>query len=235
MAVVEEVTGLHRSELSRNRGNTNREVTPQFVARLAAALEYRHRDDLITELGRKPSQKGQPHPIPTAATLTRQRTNLQGADYRNFVVSHLPWTMRCNIVTRSPYVRYGVKLLTEEGRLFGDALICSADENFLIHVGRNNWNRPNLGIGAGDVFSTVYKNGVLVEDDRFLFPSSERLAVDIELRVDLEYCFTFLVNRTEVFRRIISPALCNRICMYAWGDGEDFEVEVTNLALEQHT
>lgn len=174
-----------------------------------------------------------PIPPPTTLSLTTQRANPQWADWRAYPVDLArPWALRCRIRTDSPYFRFGFKLLTEDGRIFGDGLINSFDENLVVHIGRNDFNRDRLKIDAGDLFSTAYMNGIGIEDDRFLFTSSGALSLQVELIVDRDYYAIFLVNGEECYRRNVPPTVCHRIAMYAWGDREEFRIDVTDLTLE---
>jgi hypothetical protein len=75
-------------------------------------------------------------------------------------------------------------------------------------------------------------NGIGIEDDRCLFKSPANLSLEIKLIVDSEYCVIFLVNDDECYRRNVSPAICHRIAVYAWGDRDDFLVDITDLSLK---
>jgi transcriptional regulator with XRE-family HTH domain len=174
-------------------------------------------------------------PIPSSVTLSTQRLNPQWADFHDFTVGvGLPWVLRCRISTKSPYFRFGFKLLTPNGRVFGDGTIQSFDSNLIVHIGRNNWDRPRLGITSKDIFLTAYMSGSSIElDDRFVLKSKAKVELlPIELLVDKSYRVTFKVNEKIVFQHIVAPALCDRLVMYAWGDREEFLVEVSELAIQ---
>jgi hypothetical protein len=166
-------------------------------------------------------------------TLTTQRANPQWADYRDYLVgAACPWVLRCQITTESPYFRFGLKLLSDRGRVFGDGLIQSYDPNMVIHIGRNDWDRPRMGITAQDIFLTTYMNGIAIEDDTFLFRAEQRLTLPIELLVDETYRASLGVNGQLVSQRIVPPAICGRVSVLAWGDREEFRVDVTDLTIE---
>jgi len=171
--------------------------------------------------------------IPKSVSFVTQKSHPQGADYRHYSIEvPRPWTLGCHVVTGSPYFRFGFKLLGETGRLFGDGVIASQDENFLIHIGRNDWDRPKIGISATDVFWTAYLNGIPLDtNDRCLFSSTSDVQADLELSVDLGFFVSFVVNGKPIFRHVVSPFICRRVAIYAWGDREEFEVQATELSV----
>jgi len=139
--------------------------------------------------------------------------------------------VRCKIQTESPYFRFGFKLLSINDRIFGDGSIKSQDTNLIVHIGRNNWNRPSPGISAKDIFFTWYLNGVSLESDKRLFSTKRRLSVSIELCIDSRYVVTFSVNGVRCLNRVIPPGICRRVAMLAWGDREEYAVEVSELSV----
>jgi hypothetical protein len=169
---------------------------------------------------------------PKAFVLTTKKEMPQWADYRelNLGGGRLE-VLKCKIETASPYFRFGFKLLNENGRLFGDGSIKSQDANLVVHVGRNNWNRPNLGIAAKDIFFTRDLNGVPLESDKKVFSAGRRLSASVELRISSSYVVTFSVNGILCMNRVIPPGICRRIVVLAWSDGEEYEVEVSDLSV----
>jgi hypothetical protein len=102
----------------------------------------------------------------------------------------------------------------------------------IVHIGRNNWDRPALAITANDIFLTSYMSGNFIEEnDRPIFHSSARLVAPIELQVDMSYSAILAVNGHTVFRHVVPPEICRRVAVYAWGDREEFRVEVTDLTI----
>ncbi|OGA67697.1 MAG: hypothetical protein A3G81_11190 [Betaproteobacteria bacterium RIFCSPLOWO2_12_FULL_65_14] len=209
-------------------------MTVELFVRLAHELGFDNYEDLLRVLGGKTEASRLVTPIPTSLSLTTQRVNPQWADYRDYTVrAARPWALRCQIATESPYFRFGFKLLGEDGRVFGDGSIKSHDANMIVHIGRNNWDRPALGITAHDIFLTAYMSGNFVEEnDRFLFRSEAKLVAPIELQVDRSYCVSLVVNSRKFFRSIVPPPICRRVVVYAWGDREEFRVDVTDLAIK---
>jgi hypothetical protein len=209
------------------------EMTEELFTKLTHALGFENHQDLLRILGSDIRASRLATPVPTTLSLTNQRLNFQGADYRDYrVEAARPWALRCRIVTESPYFRFGFKLLTEEGRVFGDGVIQSHDENIMVHIGRNNWDRPRIGVTARDIFLTAYLSGTSIEEnDRFLFTAGNKVEVPIELTVDTSYFANLVVDGKPVFRHVVSPAVCRRIAIYAWGDREEFEIDLTDLVI----
>ncbi len=175
-------------------------------------------------------------PIPETLLLKcPKETALQGADFRVYPIeAPRPWAIRCHVTTESPYFRFGFKLLGEDGRIFGDGVIPSRDDNLVVHIGRNDYDRPRIGITARDIFLTAYDRGIAVEaNDRFLFTCGGRVEASVELTVDQGGDFaTLVVNSRPVFRRQVAPEICNRVSIYAWADREECQVEVSDLTIQ---
>ena len=170
---------------------------------------------------------------PKAFVLRTNEEMLSGTDFRelNLRGGRLE-VVRCKIETESPYFRFGFKLLKENGRLFGDDSITTSDENRIVHIGRNNWDRRNIGVLAKDIFITRRLNGVrLKRNDEKMFSAGRRLSASVELRIDSNYIMTFSVNDIPYMNRPISPEICRRIVVAAWGDGEDYEVKVSDFSV----
>lgn len=169
-------------------------------------------------------------PIPDSLSLSTQGQNAQWADYRDYLIdTPRPWSLSCRMTTESPYFRFGFKLLPEEARVFGDASLQSYDANLIIHVGRNNWDRP--GVAAQDLFLSAYMSGSSIGDDRCLFRCEPRVDVGISLTLERSYTAVLTINGQEVFRQVVPPNICRRVLVCAWGDREKFDVEVTKLYL----
>jgi hypothetical protein len=169
---------------------------------------------------------------PTEFVLTTKNEMPQWADHRELDLgSGRLEVLMCKIKTESPYFRFGFKLLTENERLLGDGSIKSQDANLVVHLGRNNWNRSNLGISAKDIFFTWYLNGISLEKDKRLFSAGRLLSASIEIKIDTSYVATFSVNGICCLNRVIPPKICRRVAVLAWGDREEYAVEVNELSV----
>jgi hypothetical protein len=138
-------------------------------------------------------------------------------------------TVSCFIETDAPYFRFGFKLMTMQGRLFGDAAIISQDPNILVHIGRNNWDRTNPPITSHDIFYTWSENGIRRGKDVRLLASDARFAGTIRLTIDAGNIVEFFVNGQSCLKTVVPPEIRRRLVLFAWGDNEEFEVHVRDI------
>lgn len=223
---------VRMSKRSLSNARQTNSMTEQMFAELTEDVGYEDHRDLLHALAEEQKPARLVTPVPVQLSLSTQPRNPQWADYRDYhVTAPRPWALSCSIETESPYFRFGFKLLGEDGRVFGDGSIQSLDPNMVVHIGRNNWDRPARGITAQDVFLTHYMCGVVGGHDQLLFRSPQRLAASVELTVDKSFCARLAVNAEVVFHEIVPPTVCRRVVVYAWGDREEFRVDVANLQL----
>jgi hypothetical protein len=130
----------------------------------------------------------------------------------------------CQLITTSPYYRFGFKLFRATGRLFGDGSIQSMDNNFVIHIGKN-FLSPEL-------FVTTYFNGIRQRPDNYTEVKPLNDTIGVELFVDDENMLHLLLDGMEVFKKIINKEIRNQIYMLAWGDGNEFQLRVEKIEIE---
>jgi hypothetical protein len=157
--------------------------------------------------------------------LTAKRTIPQWANYRELPLNgERVQSIYCHISTASDYFRFGFKLLTTRGKLFGDGSIQSQDTNLVIHVGRNMKNR--------EVFLTTYRNGVRESYDKVLFKTETLFMVaSVSISIDQSNQLLFKVRGRTCYECTVLPEICYRAVMLAWGDHSDYTVDVSNLTL----
>ena len=137
-------------------------------------------------------------------------------------------SITCVVESASPYFRFGLKLLTSDGRVFGDAAIVSQEgASLLIHIGRNNSDRRDMS--SEDVFLTIYRNGVAANRDQKLWASKPRLQATLRLSIEDGSAFSFSVNGHCCCRGAVRPEACYRLVMFGWGDREEFEIKVSEI------
>jgi hypothetical protein len=171
--------------------------------------------------------------IPTELSLITKKINPQWADFNDYIApENRPWTLRCKIYTESEYFRFGFKLLSKNVPVFGDGSIQSHDESILVHIGRNYWDRPALCMKKEDIFITSYQ-GIrrLEEKDRYIFSSSKCFTAELEFIVDSNYKAELRINNQPYFDLVAPPRICQRVAILAWGDQDEFRVDVANLSL----
>jgi len=158
-----------------------------------------------------------------AVTLFTRKTTPQWADYRELDFrGGLLRSLSCNIKTSSQYFRFGFKLRTNRGRLFGDGSIqSSSDANLIVHIGRDKLSR--------ELFFTSYWNGVREGANQVLRPVSDIASARFELSVDDLSMLSIAVDGVAIGPRSIPPEFCESAVMLAWGDHDEFEVQVRGL------
>ena len=236
---IYQFTGISRRAFSTAR-KTNKFTESTFSV-LVDQVGCDTPDDLLHVLSppgdnvRLPSRTSSP-PLsqenPKTLVLATKKEMPQWADFKElYLVGGRLEVVRCKMETESPYFRFGFKLLSVNDRVFGDGSIQSQGANLVVHIGRNNWNRANLGISAKDIFFTWYLNGVSLESDKKLFSTKRRLSASIELSIDDGNVVTFCVNGVCCLHRVIPPGICRRVAVFAWGDREEYAVEVSDLSV----
>jgi len=169
--------------------------------------------------------------IPPAFTLRSRVGNPRLADFRDLQLPRPPWTLNCRIRSDAPYFRFGFKFLTDSGRLFGDTTIESRDANLVVHVGRNNWSRE--GISSRDLFLAAYRDGARLDLDRRVLRVSRRTPVALRLSLNRDHGLEMQVEGSVCFLHFIHPSIGGRVLILAWGDHDDCQVEVTQLAIQK--
>lgn len=168
--------------------------------------------------------------MPRVLSLSTKRTNPQWADFGDYSVPPAPWTLRCRLSTESAYFRFGFKLLGKAARLFGSGSIQSDDPNLVVHVARNYWDRP--GITKRDLFLAAYVNGRRLDVDRKVCRSAKQVTVTLEFTIDRGHQARLLVDGSSYFSQIVPSVICHRVAILAWGDQDEYRVDVTELALK---
>jgi hypothetical protein len=236
--------------LERSRGGTNPTMTMAKFDVLRQKLEVATRADLLDLL--RPAEGDTPTSGPVAGpegsrspagsggvavpghpqerVFMTQQNLPQWADHCELALGHARLEeVSCWVETDSPYFRFGFKVMTEAGRLFGDAAIISQDPNLLVHIGRNNWDRTNPPITSQDIFFTWSENGIRRGKDVRLFASEPRFGGAVRMTIDAGNIVEFLVNGQSCLKVVIPPEIRRRIALFAWGDNEEFEVRVRDI------
>jgi hypothetical protein len=155
----------------------------------------------------------------------------QWASYRDVPLeqhSHTGFSLTGVLDSPSPYFRFGFKLLTPEGRRFGDGAIQSyQDNNLLVHLGKNE-ALPHL-------FLTTYYNGVRQALDRPLVRYEPHREITVSVGVMADGLFRLFLDSEEMHRAQVSPALTKRLMLIAWGDEHEYELDFRNIDLQLTT
>ena len=132
--------------------------------------------------------------------------------------------IQLRLSTLSQYFRFGFKMRTPEGPLFGDGGVkSSSDTNMLVHIGRNR--------RSSNLFFTSYRNGVREALDKKILVAPQLVSVPIHLTVDDEAILTVSVADIVVYNSPIKKEVRAGLVMLAWGDADEFEVVVKKMRL----
>ena len=137
-------------------------------------------------------------------------------------------SVSCVIETESPYFRFGFKLISKDGKTLGD-VIKTSDTNLIVHISRNDWDRPQIGVHKDDVFLTCYFGLRTILTDKKLYSAAKKLVAQVELRIDEHHNAEFFINGGSCFALPIPVEICRRVAIMAWGDNNPFEVVVSNF------
>jgi DNA-binding winged helix-turn-helix (wHTH) protein len=162
--------------------------------------------------------------------LSTKLVNPQWADYVMYDAPSAPWILRCQIATPSPYFRFGFKLLAKSARLFGNASIQSDDENLVVHVGRNYWERPS--ISKRDLFVVGYIGGRRLSTDTKVKHVLRTAKASLQLTLDRDLTVRLFVDDKLSFSQVLPAPYCDRVAVLAWGDQDEYRVNVTDLSLK---
>jgi len=126
--------------------------------------------------------------------------------------------------SESPFFRFGFKLLTKEGRLFGDGNIQSQDNNLVVHLGKNADN--------AELFVTIYVNGVRMGLNKPFLDYSTSKELNVEIKVNSDNLFELIVDNNKQCEIYISQEIKRRILLLAWGDEHEYKIIFKEIRIE---
>lgn len=228
------------AEKTVRRAATERKITEESLKKLAQKLGFNtdwqsllvmlggnpNRSTAISRSGRRPRQE-----YPPKLSLVAGTDTPQGATYRNLGLWGYLKNVQCIVVTSSPYFRFGFKLLAPGSKFFGDGSIQAQDRNVVVHIGRNNFNRPGHS-SPKELFVTAYRNGVRAGPDQRLFEVPKTLHVPVQLSMDDAGMIRLTVRNQCCYSAVVSKEMGEHLLMLAWADHDEFEVTVEGLTVE---
>ncbi len=162
-------------------------------------------------------------------TAKTQHIFPQWASYRG--VFDLPYSYSYFSLTGifqsdSPYFRFGFKLLTKEGRTFGDTTIQSTTggDNLVLHIGKNT--------DRDEMLFAYYEGGRRRESDIHFINYKEPREIPIEINVNQDDVCKLIVDNVKLYEKQISRDMKKRLLLVAWGDQHDYEVHFRKIRLE---
>jgi hypothetical protein len=159
-------------------------------------------------------------------TGTKNSTFPQWASYRDVPLekfSYSSFSVKGLFSSSSPYFRFGFRLLTNKGNLFGDGTVQSKDANLVVHIGKNVHGDP--------LFLTSYHNGLRQRSNSVLGNYDPLTDIPIEFRVGDDSVCKLIVSGHQVYQLHVSPAISKRLIVLAWGDEHEYEVHFRSIEL----
>jgi hypothetical protein len=155
----------------------------------------------------------------------------QGANYLNLsligstsgrIVSKL---IRGHFQSRSPYFRFGFKLLPLNSKPFGEGSIQTEGANLVVHLAKDHED--------GLLYLAVYQNGrPMAPLRRDLFEYRGEREIDIGLMIVHDRSVQLQVDSKLVWEGYVSPSIQDRALVVAWGDYLDFEVHFRQIFVD---
>jgi len=192
----------------------------------------------VRDLVRRPSNQGESAPRPPTDVKNRirfgdwhattRKTTPQWTNHKTILLDRFrrhPLRLSGTFQSSSPYFRFGFKLTSIRGRIFGDGNIQSNDNNVLVHIGRNGRN-----VDPG-VFVTSYRNGVRLDSSRTILDYEDCRSLPIELAIDADCNVTLRVEGKEVYETYIDREIKSRCLLLTWGDGNEYDVTFREIEL----
>lgn len=159
-----------------------------------------------------------------------QRHNPQGADHKQILLhAGLFKKVKCRVIAKSNYYRFGFKLLDPKTDLVGEGLIKSRNYDVLIHTGQSS----QTDFSRKDLFVTLYVGlEKIIMPDKFtgIYPTNE--GYECILYIDSAMTLYFFLNGKQVAQFTINKKLLSRVYMFAWADHDEFNVEIKDIFVE---
>ncbi len=130
-------------------------------------------------------------------------------------------SVKCQVFLKSSYLRFGFKLLDKSASILGTNGILTAENNGLFHIQKaSNSNR---------ILTTSYKNGIQDGTDIYSGDYIADTPIKVELRISPKNFLEFLVNEQSYYQTYVKTEYRERLILMAWGDGNEYEMEITNI------
>lgn len=149
---------------------------------------------------------------------TPQWSNFREIDLSTY--NYSSYRIIMNFQTSSQYFRFGFKLITSQGKYFGDFNILTRGDNILYHIGRN--------FHSNMLFTTLYNNGIRTRENKELFEyNNDGIKLIIEKdKNDMGY---FFVNDILDEQLLLGRDLGDRILLLMWGDHNEYHGKITDI------
>jgi len=156
----------------------------------------------------------------------------QGASYLDLTLSEYPpdgralaRSVRGKFISKSPYFRFGFKLLPLDANPFGEGSIQTDGPNVVVHLAKDH--------DTGLLYLTTYHNGRRIEPfRRDLFPYRGEREIDIELILVRDGAAQLQLDCTSVWEEYVTSNVQERVLVLGWGDYFDYEVGFNQISIQ---
>lgn len=145
----------------------------------------------------------------------------QWASYQEIIKGFPLVRISCKFKTSSSYFRFGFKITTTNGKLFGDTIIRTRDSNLLLHVFKD--------IGSSKLLLSVQESGIRGIPDEALFDFQENEWVDISMEISPDNILSLYVQNELCYNTRIASEVRNRLFILAWGDRHEYKILVKDI------
>ncbi len=175
-----------------------------------------------------PAAPAPPAPVDLGvwSAVTRIGFAPQGASYKPIHIAHLRLPLRLTGVfqSRSPYFRFGFKLIGIRGHPVSPGSVQTEDKNVLVHIGKN--------VDSACLFLARYRNGLRTGANTPLFEYKDCRPLPMELAIDANYAVTLGIEGSTVYEEgCIDAETKGRLFLLAWGDEHEYQVEFSQITL----
>ncbi len=155
-------------------------------------------------------------------TVTTDKTTPQWTANKDIHLnSKLLSSVRCSVILKTNYLRFGFKLLDKNAHTFGTNGILTNENNGLFHIGNGN--------GGDKLYITCYKNGFQDGSEIFSGNFSSGDTIKLELKIDNSNNLEFYVNGQKYYQTVIKTEYRERLVLMAWGDGNEYDMIVKDI------
>ena len=149
----------------------------------------------------------------------------QGASYKAIHIAQVRLPLRLTGVfqSRSPFFRFGFKLMSVRGQPFSPGSVQTEDKNVLVHIGKN--------VDNSTLFLTKYRNGLRMGPNTRFVDYKDSRPLPMQLAIDTDFSVTLSIDNTNVYEGYIDAETKGRLLLLAWGDEHNYEIEFDQITL----
>lgn len=149
----------------------------------------------------------------------------QGASYKPIHIAQVRLPLRLTGVfqSRSPYFRFGFKLMGVRGHPLSPGSIQTEDKNVLVHIGKN--------VDSTTLFLTKYRNGLRMGPNTSLLEYEDCQPLPMQLAIETDFSVSLSIDGSSAYEGYIDAETKGRLLLLAWGDEYDYDIEFSQITL----